>query len=159
MLAVVVVAGALAVTSWQAGWFGRGSGATHAAISPRLVDEVPSSLPPGGVKVDGEVLRPWSHTPNGAMSASEAIKAARRFTDRRPYPGRALAADLTEPGTFQCFGANCKPHAVAHVPIWLVTFTYPKPTDVGVAAPVYAQHQSVALNPVTGKFVRGFYER
>jgi hypothetical protein len=161
----LAVLGALAVASWQIGWLGPGNGAARADVSPTPVTEVPSSLPAGGVQLqDGDiVLTPWASTPSGAMSADEAIAAARVFADSHPYPATALQADLTQPGSIPpSQGAAGSYNTVDHVPVWVVTFTSPTPTDVGQggpgSSPVYVTHYSVAVDAGTGKFVLGFFE-
>lgn len=106
------------------------------------------------------LLRPWTSTPVGAMSKSQAIAAALRFADRAAaYPRQALRAVLTRPG-------RVPPCSHIHAPPdWVVTFTSPKPVNVSVGGvgmrsrPLYVTHYSVAMNAVTGKMVLGFFER
>jgi hypothetical protein len=144
------VLGALAITSWQVGWFGHGS-----RTGPTPVTEVPSSLPAAGVSLQADdiVLTPLRRAPHGAMSADQAIAAARHFADKHPFPATALEADLTFPGTIH------SRNPIDHTPVWLVTFTSPKPVNVGTVGTSYVKHFSVALNATSGAFVRGFFTR
>jgi hypothetical protein len=159
---VVVLLGALAATSWQVGWLG--SGAARADVSPMPVAQVPSSLPAGGVQIQnqGIELTPWASAPSGAMSADQAIAAARVFANAQPFPATALEADVTLPGSIPSSPSAAGSYSpVDHVPAWVVTFTSSTPIDVGQGGPgapaVNVTHYSVAVNPVTGAFVLGFF--
>jgi hypothetical protein len=158
--AVVVLLAALAAVSWQAGWFGRRI-TVPKKVSPRRVSEIPSTLPRGGVKVAGVVLRPLTSAPSGSLSAKQAIAKALQFTDRsKHYPVTAIEADMSLPGSSLTIPRRLGTSYTgkSRIPVWVVTLTYPHPEDVGVAAPSFATHQSVAVDAVTGKFVRGFFE-
>jgi hypothetical protein len=155
-MVAAVLLGALATMSAQAGWLG----AASADVSPTPVAQVPSSLPAGGVQIQNQdiVLTPPTSTPSGAMSADQAIAAARVFATK-PFPATALEAELTLPGSLPTSpSAAGSDTATDHVPVWLVTFTSPTPIDVSAGfAAVYVTHYSVAVNPVTGAFVLGFF--
>jgi len=161
MLAVVLLA-ALAAVSWQVGWLGGGNG-------PLLVAQVPTSLPSRGVQVeDGQiVLRRWATAHRGAMSAIQAIAAARRhpsFTWMRSveisFPATALKADITvrNRGPMGSARPRGPDRPLHHVPVWLVTFTSPRPVNLendGIRQ-YYVTQFSEAIDPVTGKSVIGF---
>jgi len=88
------------------------------------------------------------------MSAKRAIAVARHFTDGHRYPAAAIETELTQLATELTVHGVTAPR---RHDVWLVTFTYPKPVDVGVAEPSYATRYSVAVDAATGKFVVGFF--
>ena len=166
-VAVIVTAATIvgmlaALGSWQAGLLGR-SGARH-ATPPVAVSEVPATLPDAGVRINDVVLKPWASQPSGAMSASRAIAAARKYANAHPFPAKALKADVKVIGsTLQLRTRTGHLRTVSGVGSWVVTFTSPKPIDVNEgppgSGPIYVTHFSVALNAVTGAFFTGFFTR
>lgn len=164
-----VLLGALGAVSWQVGWFGGGSG-------PLAVAQVPSALPARGVQLENGaiVLTPWTTTLGRAMSADQAIAAARHLPgspgSRPPIPGllaelhtalpaTALKVKISLPGGWPPGSTAISDSRTIHSgPVWLVTFTSPKPIDAsgGALVPFYVTQFSEALNPVTGKLVLGF---
>jgi hypothetical protein len=94
------------------------------------------------------------------MSADDAITAARVIDDNATgFPAAALQAELTLRGSIPSSPNDAGSHSpIDRVPVWLVTFTSPKPVDVSAGlAPVYVTHDSVAIDPASGEFVLGFY--
>jgi hypothetical protein len=149
---------------WYRGWGrARSAASNHARGTPTPVTEIPSKLPSGGVALaDGSiVLTPWTSTQRSAMSAHGAIAAALVFANKaKTYMRHALKAELTMPGTIPRRPSLARSYSTKdHVPVWVVTFTSPKPIDVGTAGTLYVTHYSVAVNAVSGKFVLGFFER
>lgn len=154
-LFAVVLLGALAAVSWRTGWIALGSD------SPPAVIQVPSRLPTHGVQLeDGAiVLTPWAKAPRGAMSAAQAVAAARAVSSHRALPVTVLKVELTTPnvglpGTFGYPPSS----TIDHVPVWLVTYTSPKPIDAsgGGLLPFYVTQFSEAVDAASGKFVFGF---
>lgn len=161
--------GALAVVAWQVGWFGGGNG-------PLAVAQVPSTLPARGVQLeDGAiVLTPWTIPAGRAMSADQAIAAVRHLPglpgSRPPIPGvlaelrtalpaTALKAEISLPSGWPPGSTAIGPvRTFEHIPVWLVTFTSPKPVDAsgGALLPFYVTQFTEAVNPVTGNIVLGF---
>ena len=141
--------------------------AKHAALTPKLVGEVPRTLPEAGVRIQDVVLKPWASAPAKAMSARQAIKAARKYANAQPFPAKALAADVTLPGeklSLRDSAGHLRRVNLHDVPSWVVTFTSSKPIDVNVGSPqnttpIYVTHFSVVLNAVTHAFIRGFFTR
>lgn len=165
-LMVGAVFGALAAVAWQVGWLGGGNG-------PVSVAQVPPKLPAGGVELEGGavVLKPWRTSPTRAISAEQAIAAVRHFAavgdpystpgllgDLRTHlPVTALKAVITLPhGWPPGSTAISDAPTIGPVRVWLVTFTSPKPIDVGALVPLYVSQFSEAVNPVTGDLVLGF---
>jgi hypothetical protein len=166
-LLAVVLLGVVGAASWGAGCSGPASDGA-ASDEPLAVTQVPSRLPDRGVQLeDGDiVLTPWAIAPHRAMSADRAITAARFVSGHRALPVTALKAELTTaidvpdaplPGPTYIIRERDGPDGMEHVPVWLVTYTSPKPIDVGVrGAADYVTQFSEAVNPVTGKYVWGF---
>jgi len=165
LIAAVLILGTLAALgAWQAGWLGS-AGARH-ATRPVAAAEVPSTLPDGGVRINDVVLRRWVSAPSRAMSASQAITAARKYANAQPFRARALGADVTLLGeklTLRDSAGHLRPVDLHGVPSWVVTFTSPKPIDVNQgppgSGPINVTHFSVVLNAVTRAFVVGFFTR
>jgi hypothetical protein len=137
----VVVLAALAAVGWGTAWFGLRSN------GPVAVAQVPSTLPSRGVDLVSArvVLTPWKRVSPHAMPASEAIAKARRISNHRHLAVSAIKAELTD-------------YRFDHVPVWLVTYTSPKPINVNTdgLTDFYVTQFSVAVRPVTGKLVESF---
>jgi hypothetical protein len=137
------------------------------ALHPKFVGDVPTHLPAAGVRIQDVVLEPWASTPRGAMSARQAIKAARKYANAQPFRAKALQADVTLPGTklsVRDAAGQLRRVNTHDVPSWVVTFTSSKPIDVNVGSPqnttpIYVTHFSVVLSAVTRVFVSGFFTR
>ena len=168
-LFLVILVGAFVATGAHVGWLGIRGATAHADVSPTPVNQVPDSLPPGGVQLhDGDiVLTPWALAASSAkskaqitnaMSSDQAIAAARVFATK-PFPATALRAELTLPGSIApTASAAASFHTVDHVPVWLVTFTSPTPVNVGLGdVPINVTHYTIAVDPVSGKYILGFY--
>jgi hypothetical protein len=165
-IGAVLAAGALGlVGSWQAGWLGdrrNGEVRVPPAAPAKAVAHVPSTLPTNGVRINDVVLKRWVSTPRGAMSASQAITAARPYANAQRFPARVLRADVKlrgSPLTNPPDGGSRLTYD--GTPSWVITFTSPTPVDVNQgppgSPPMYVTHFSVALNAVTGAFVLGFF--
>jgi hypothetical protein len=135
-----------------------GCAASHNASTqgarPRIHAEVPTVLPRGGVNVNNQaLLTAITLPPARALSAAEAIKAARHIDNAHPFPARALEARATLIGSPR----------IRRVPAWVVTFTSPKPVNVAVGGPgsppLFMSHNSIVLDVVTGKMLFGFFTK
>jgi hypothetical protein len=150
--AVGVIGVLVALGVWRTA--GGESGAGH-ATSPVPTAEVPSVLPARGVRVEDVVLKPWAAQPSGAMTMSQAINAARPYANAHHFQAKALRAAVRLRGST----ITSRDGVIS----WVVTFTSPKPIDVGQgpagSPPDYVTHFSVALNAVTRKFVLAFFTR
>jgi hypothetical protein len=145
--ASILAAGAVAavLVVWEP-WSGGGV---------RSVTEVPIVLPRAGVNINSQaVLKPLATPPAAALSASQAIKAARHFANAHPFTAHALEVSATLVGSPK----------VRDIPAWIVTFTSPKPVNVMVGGPAtttkqFVTHFSVALDATTGKMLFGIFTK
>ena len=74
------------------------------------------------------------------------------------FPATALKAEITVRNNGPMGTAGGPGHPLHHVPVWLVTFTSPRPVNLendGVRYYPVTQF-SEAVDPVTGKSVIGF---
>lgn len=145
-----------------------GVSSSSGEVEPATVEEVPASLPSGGVNVNGQVvLRPMTtptSNPSSYLTESEAAMIAKReATDSALSEGKPLLASVTMPGSVAPAGSTIPYHTIADVPGWVVTFTAPKPINVNLgpsgSPPLMMQHYSVAINASTGEFILGFFTR
>lgn len=100
----------------------------------------------------------------GFMSARKAVRIARRMHGYPRQPARALRASLTVPGSIPLRGAHNRVSTIENAPVWIVTFTLPKPVNATMSCPAAARkcpkymirHVSFALDAANGRFVTGF---
>jgi hypothetical protein len=121
---------------------------------PAHVADVPATLPAGGAEVGGKVLlkplaSPLAHSLSEEAAVARARRLMNRFANKRRFPAAALEARLS-------FDGNKR---LQDRPAWVVTFTYPKPTNVAVTGTALVTHASVALDAETGKFLVGFFTK
>ena len=146
----------LAAVGWGTGWFGLKS------EGPLAVTQVPSTLPARGVQLDDGyiVLRRWKNAPPQAISAGAAIAAARRSSPHPDLAVNALKAAVSVPNGWPIgsIEGSLRSRTVGHMPVWLVTYTSPRPIDAsgGGLIPFYVTQFSEAIDPVSGKLLFGF---
>ncbi len=133
----------------------RRSGSTDAHThAPVYVTEVPKTLQASGVFINNQVvLQPMAAPPKSAMTAAQAVRAARAYGSH-PWspPPVALEARFTVPSSIPPPGISAAERkrsvVIANVPAWVVTYSFPTTTGV--------THASVVLDATTGKWVIGF---
>jgi hypothetical protein len=138
-------------------------GARAKVRPPKDVTEVPTTLPTRGVDVNGQVvLRPLAATPDNAMTAAEAIRAAHEYSGlARPV---ALEASLTVPASIPPPGISGsekkRSNPIVDVPVWVITYAHSAAFRPGPnpGTPL-ATHSSIALDATTKKFVIGFFTK
>jgi hypothetical protein len=127
---------------------------------PKPVNEVPASIPRGGVSIaDTIVLMPPAHAA-GLISAGRAVVIAAGSAGVRVWQRpRAIRATVPGPISVGPDAGHSTWLTLRNVPVWVVTFTAKTPQHVGQGPfPTAAvRHFSVVLDARDGRFIRGFY--
>ena len=137
-----------------------------ATPGPMEVHEVPTSLTGAGVVINEQVLlAPFQTTTSPStsyISEAEGLADARR-EDNNPdlTVGKPLLASLTVPGSVRPAGTKGLVDSHVNVPVWVITFTAPRPVNVSQApgTEIFVRHSSIAINATSGQLVVGFFTR
>jgi hypothetical protein len=148
--------------------------ATQTAGVPPAVDQVPTTIPAGGVSIDpegGVVLAPADEVRQAslAVSADQAIgNTPAILATGKPVASRAVLASATVTSTIPTGdAANEKATTIQNRLVWVVTLTYPEAVDAVLPAesrtpePVPSgamkSHFNALIDAQTGQLVWGFF--